>query len=365
MDELFEKYQQDKNSVDKKWWPIFESMQEQDSGSSAGTDKNTEKSARQAPAEPQADKSQAAKPQAAPSKPAATTQAASSQPERKSSQPAQSAETPKAGAKKETDAPQQAGADAKESPTTKRPIPAQLPEGGKNDVETEEDRVETLRGPGKAVVTNMEESLSVPTATTVRAVPAKVLIDNRMLINDYLRRSRGGKVSFTHIIGYAVVKALKAFPSQNVVYGQNDKGKPAAIHPAHINFGLAIDMPKPDGSRNLVVPNIKKAENLNFAEFWNAYEDMVKRARDNKLSVEDFKGTTASLTNPGGIGTVHSVPRLSAGQACIIGVGALDYPAERRGTSPKTLAREGVSKILTLTSTYDHRVIQGLSLIHI
>lgn len=359
VDELFEKYQQDKNSVDKKWWPIFESMQEQDNGSSAGTETKTEKPAQQTPAQPQADKSQAAKPQAAPSKPAAAKQAASSQSEQKSSQPAQSAETPKAGAKKETDAPQQAGADAKESPTTKRPIPAQLPEGGKNDVETEEDRVETLRGPGKAVVTNMEESLSVPTATTVRAVPAKVLIDNRTLINDYLRRSRGGKVSFTHIIGYAVVKALKAFPSQNVVYGQNDKGKPAAIHPAHINFGLAIDMPKPDGSRNLVVPNIKKAENLNFAEFWNAYEDMVKRARDNKLSVEDFKGTTASLTNPGGIGTVHSVPRLSAGQACIIGVGALDYPAERRGTSPKTLAREGVSKILTLTSTYDHRVIQG------
>ncbi|WP_129658276.1 multifunctional oxoglutarate decarboxylase/oxoglutarate dehydrogenase thiamine pyrophosphate-binding subunit/dihydrolipoyllysine-residue succinyltransferase subunit [Rothia uropygialis] len=347
VDELFEQYQQDKNSVDKKWWPIFESMQEQESKTSPSGTQSSAQAAKSAAPEPSA----SAKPekQEAPAKPAA----------KPTSQPTQKASTQKAGAKKETDAPQQAGAEAKESPTTKRPIPAQLPEGAKGNVETEEDKVETLRGPAKAVVTNMEESLTVPTATTVRAVPAKVLIDNRMLINDYLKRSRGGKVSFTHIIGYAVIKALKAFPSQNVVYGENEKGRPAAIHPAHINFGLAIDMPKPDGSRNLVVPNIKKAETLNFAEFWGAYDDMVKRARDNKLSVEDFKGTTASLTNPGGIGTVHSVPRLSKGQACIIGVGALDYPAERRGTSPKTLAREGVSKMLTLTSTYDHRVIQG------
>ncbi|MCT1367565.1 multifunctional oxoglutarate decarboxylase/oxoglutarate dehydrogenase thiamine pyrophosphate-binding subunit/dihydrolipoyllysine-residue succinyltransferase subunit [Kocuria massiliensis] len=344
VDELFEQYQQDKNSVDKKWWPIFESMEEKEGGKTASTPTKSS-----APAAA----SQSSAPQAAPAKKSA--------PEKKSApadQPTQKAPAErKAPAKQETDAPQQS--ETKSASSSKLPIPAQLPEAGKNDVEAEEDKVETLRGPAKAVAANMDESLTVPTATTVRAVPAKVLIDNRTQINDYLKRTRGGKVSFTHIIGYAVVKALKAFPSQNVVYGENEKGRPAAIHPAHINFGLAIDMPKPDGSRNLVVPNIKKAETLNFAEFWAAYDDMVKRARDNKLTVEDFKGTTASLTNPGGIGTVHSVPRLSKGQACIIGVGALDYPAERRGTSPKTLAREGVSKILTLTSTYDHRVIQG------
>lgn len=344
VDELFEQYQQDKNSVDKKWWPIFESMEEKEGGKTASTPTKSS-----APAAA----SQSSAPQAAPAKKSA--------PEKKSApadQPTQKAPAErKAPAKQETDAPQQS--ETKSASSSKLPIPAQLPEAGKNDVEAEEDKVETLRGPAKAVAANMDESLTVPTATTVRAVPAKVLIDNRTQINDYLKRTRGGKVSFTHIIGYAVVKALKAFPSQNVVYGENEKGRPSAIHPAHINFGLAIDMPKPDGSRNLVVPNIKKAETLNFAEFWAAYDDMVKRARDNKLTVEDFKGTTASLTNPGGIGTVHSVPRLSKGQACIIGVGALDYPAERRGTSPKTLAREGVSKILTLTSTYDHRVIQG------
>ncbi|WP_030014736.1 MULTISPECIES: multifunctional oxoglutarate decarboxylase/oxoglutarate dehydrogenase thiamine pyrophosphate-binding subunit/dihydrolipoyllysine-residue succinyltransferase subunit [Micrococcales] len=343
VDELFEQYQQDKNSVDKKWWPIFESMEEQEGKGSAPA---ASKPVQSAPA-PQKPEGQ--------NRPAQT---AEKKAPSSSDQPTQSAPASrKAPAKKETDAPQQR--DAKDVSASKRPIPAQLPNADKNDVAAEEDKVETLRGPAKAVAANMDESLTVPTATTVRAVPAKVLIDNRTQINDYLKRTRGGKVSFTHIIGYAVVKALKAFPSQNVVYGENEKGRPAAIHPAHINFGLAIDMPKPDGSRNLVVPNIKQAESLNFAEFWGAYDDMVKRARDNKLTVDDFKGTTASLTNPGGIGTVHSVPRLSKGQACIIGVGALDYPAERRGTSPKTLAREGVSKILTLTSTYDHRVIQG------
>ncbi|WP_314302080.1 multifunctional oxoglutarate decarboxylase/oxoglutarate dehydrogenase thiamine pyrophosphate-binding subunit/dihydrolipoyllysine-residue succinyltransferase subunit, partial [Kocuria palustris] len=221
-----------------------------------------------------------------------------------------------------------------------------------------QDKVVKLRGPAKAVAANMEASLSVPTATTVRAVPAKLLIDNRIVINSHLARNRGGKVSFTHLIGYAVIKALKDMPSMNVTYEEQD-GKPVAIHPAHVNFGLAIDLPNKDGSRNLVVPNIKGAEDLTFREFWDAYEDMVGRARKGELTMDDYAGTTVSLTNPGGIGTVHSVPRLSKGQATIVGVGALDYPAEFRGSSPRTLARNAISKVITLTSTYDHRVIQG------
>jgi 2-oxoglutarate dehydrogenase E1 component len=168
--------------------------------------------------------------------------------------------------------------------------------------------------------------------------------------------SRSGK-SFI-IIRQIIIRALKEFPSQNVYYEEVD-GKPAAVSPANINFGLAIDIPKPDGTRALLVPNIKKAQRLNFAEYLNAYEDLVKRARDNKLTAEDFAGTTASLTNPGGIGTVHSVPRLTKGQGCIIGAGALDYPAEFQGMSEDHLAKLGVSKVITLTSTYDHRVIQG------
>ena len=240
-----------------------------------------------------------------------------------------------------------------------QPIPAQAPSNSNSDVvEEAEDQINILKGMSKTLAANMDASLSIPTATSVRAIPAKLLIDNRIVINSHLGRTRGGKVSFTHIIGYAIIRALKEFPSQNVYY-EEIEGKPAAITPANINFGLAIDIPKPDGSRALLVPNIKKAQRLNFAEYLTAYEDLVKRARDNKLTAEDFSGTTASLTNPGGIGTVHSVPRLTKGQGCIVGAGALDYPAEFQGMSEEHLAKLGVSKVITLTSTYDHRVIQG------
>ncbi|MEY2816526.1 MAG: alpha-ketoglutarate decarboxylase, partial [Actinomycetota bacterium] len=240
-----------------------------------------------------------------------------------------------------------------------QPIPAQAPANSSAEVSEEtEDQINILKGMSKTLAANMDASLSIPTATSVRAIPAKLLIDNRIVINSHLGRTRGGKVSFTHIIGFAIIRALKEFPSQNVYYEEVD-GKPAAISPANINFGLAIDIPKPDGTRALLVPNIKKAQRLNFAEYLKAYEDLVKRARDNKLTAEDFSGTTASLTNPGGIGTVHSVPRLTKGQGCIIGAGALDYPAEFQGMSEEHLAKLGVSKVITLTSTYDHRVIQG------
>ncbi len=217
---------------------------------------------------------------------------------------------------------------------------------------------ERLRGPAARVVTNMETSLQVPTATSVRAVPAKLLIDNRIVINNHLKRGRGGKVSFTHIIGFALVKALAKMPEMNDSYDEVD-GKPVLVKPAHVNLGLAIDLKKPDGTRQLVVPSIKKAETLDFAEFWAAYEDLIRRARSSKLTVDDFAGTTITLTNPGTIGTVHSVPRLMRGQGTIIGVGAMEYPAEFQGAAPETMARLGVSKTLTLTSTYDHRIIQG------
>lgn len=242
------------------------------------------------------------------------------------------------------------------------PVPADLPATGAMPVVSQEEEaqpeVNILRGMAKTLASNMDASLSVPTATSVRQLPAKVLIDNRIVVNSHLKRTRGGKVSFTHLIGYAVVQALKEFPSQNVYYDEVD-GKPAAITPPHVNLGLAIDIPKPDGTRALLVPNIKKAQKLNFAEFLAAYDDLVARARDNKLAADDFAGTTISLTNPGGIGTVHSVPRLTKGQGCIVGVGALEYPAQFKGMSEDQLAEQGIGKVLTLTSTYDHRVIQG------
>jgi 2-oxoglutarate dehydrogenase E1 component len=204
----------------------------------------------------------------------------------------------------------------------------------------------------------MEASLTVPTATSVRAIPAKLMIDNRIVINNHLKRGRGGKVSFTHIIAYAMIKALRAMPEMNAFYGELD-GKPALGKPEHINLGIAIDLAKPDGTRQLLVPSIKGCEELEFGQFWSAYEAIVKKARAGTLTVEDYAGTTVSLTNPGTIGTVHSVPRLVQGQGLIIGVGAMDYPAEFQGASEETLARLAISKTITLTSTYDHRVIQG------
>ncbi|NBU23456.1 MAG: multifunctional oxoglutarate decarboxylase/oxoglutarate dehydrogenase thiamine pyrophosphate-binding subunit/dihydrolipoyllysine-residue succinyltransferase subunit [Actinobacteria bacterium] len=310
--EMYSQWLQNPDSVDKSWWPILERYQQ-----TQGT------------------------------APAASVQAPAA--------PAQTQQTP-------TEAITIPVAKATESAPKSAPVPANLPaQTGaittSNETEAEAE-VTILKGMAKTLASNMDASLSIPTATSVRQVPAKLLIDNRIVINSHLKRTRGGKVSFTHLIGYAVVQALKEFPSQNVFYDEID-GKPAMVTPPHINFGLAIDIPKPDGTRALLVPNIKRAESLNFAEFVAAYESLVKRARDNKLTAEDFQGTTISLTNPGGIGTVHSVPRLTKGQGCIVGVGALDYPAQFQGMAEELLAEQGVGKILTLTSTYDHRVIQG------
>ncbi len=220
------------------------------------------------------------------------------------------------------------------------------------------DEVQVLRGAAAAVVRNMSQSLDLPTATSVRAIPAKLMIDNRIVINNQLKRTRGGKISFTHLLGYALVQALKAFPNMNRHYAEVD-GKPTSVTPAHINLGLAIDLQGKDGKRSLVVAGIKRCETMRFAQFVTAYEDIVRRARDGKLTAEDFAGVTISLTNPGTIGTVHSVPRLMVGQGAIIGVGAMEYPAEFQGASAERIAELGIGKLITLTSTYDHRIIQG------
>ncbi len=222
----------------------------------------------------------------------------------------------------------------------------------------EGDEVQVLRGAAAAVVKNMSMSLDLPTATSVRAVPAKLMIDNRIVINNQLKRTRGGKISFTHLLGFALVQALKTFPNMNRHYAEVD-GKPTSITPAHINLGLAIDLQGREGKRSLVVAGIKRCETMRFAQFVTAYEDIVRRARDGKLTAEDFAGVTISLTNPGTIGTVHSVPRLMAGQGAIIGVGAMEYPAELQGASEERIAELGIGKLITLTSTYDHRIIQG------
>ena len=217
-----------------------------------------------------------------------------------------------------------------------------------------------IRGAAARIVQNMEASLGVPTATSARVVPAKLLEVNRKILNNHLVRTRGGKVSFTHLIGYAVVRALEDVPVLNSSFvPAQDGGQPGVVRHEHVGLGLAVDVEKKDGSRTLLVPCIREADTLDFKDFWLAYEELIKKVRTNKIGVDDFGGVTVSLTNPGTIGTVHSVPRLMPGQGAIIGVGAIDYPAEYQAADPRTLAELGVSKVITLTSTYDHRIIQG------
>lgn len=221
------------------------------------------------------------------------------------------------------------------------------------------ESVDTLKGASARTAKNMESSLQIPTATSARAIPAKVLIENRLLINTHLASTRGGKVSFTHLIAWALVESLAEMPEMNVAYTLDEKGKPALHNPAHVNLGLAIDVPSANGERRLLVPSVKNADTLDLASFIDAYDALVVKARKGQLTVDDFKDTTATLTNPGMIGTLNSVPRLMPGQGLIMGVGAMTYPAAFAGASPETLARQAVGKVLTLSNTYDHRVIQG------
>ncbi|GGQ26246.1 multifunctional oxoglutarate decarboxylase/oxoglutarate dehydrogenase thiamine pyrophosphate-binding subunit/dihydrolipoyllysine-residue succinyltransferase subunit [Streptomyces mutabilis] len=343
VDEIYQQYLQDPNSVDRAWWDFFADYKPgaaaaQPASGAAATESG---SAPQAAPTPQAQAAAPAQPKAAP-QPAA--------PAAPAAQPAAAAPAaPAAPAAKPAAAPAKPAA----KPQAKAATPAK-----DADSTPEGPELVTLRGPAAAVAKNMNASLELPTATSVRAVPVKLLFDNRIVINNHLKRARGGKISFTHLIGYAMVQAIKAMPSMNYAFGEKD-GKPTLIKPPHINLGLAIDLVKPNGDRQLVVAAIKKAETLNFFEFWQAYEDIVRRARDGKLTMDDFTGVTVSLTNPGGLGTVHSVPRLMPGQSVIMGVGSMDYPAEFQGTSQDTLNKLGISKVMTLTSTYDHRVIQG------
>ncbi|HWG23556.1 MAG TPA: multifunctional oxoglutarate decarboxylase/oxoglutarate dehydrogenase thiamine pyrophosphate-binding subunit/dihydrolipoyllysine-residue succinyltransferase subunit [Actinospica sp.] len=345
VDEIYQQYLHDPESVDKAWWDFFNDYQPASSNGATPAAVPAQAPTTTAPAsEP------LAKPVAVPGSQAPVAQV--------------SAGVAPAVAARETEIEAHAALAPKPTPRAVAPVvgvprdaaitappTASTPTGGGA-------ATTVLRGPAARLISNMNASLEVPTATSVRAVPAKLLIDNRVVINNHLKRARGGKVSFTHLIGYAMVQATKAIPEMNGSFAEAD-GKPALVTPEHINFGLAIDLQKPDGSRTLVVPSIKAAELMDFREFWQAYEDLVRKARNNKLTADDFAGTTISLTNPGGIGTVHSVPRLMKGQGTIIGVGAMEYPAEYQGASEETLNRLAVSKIMTLTSTYDHRIIQG------
>jgi len=252
---------------------------------------------------------------------------------------------------------------AQEAPAGKPAATGQPAAGAGPDADAgpgDEAEMTPLRGAAAVIAERMEESLDVPTATSVRTVPAKLLELNRSILNRHLvRKQGGGKVSFTHLIGWAVVQAVARMPGMNVTYRVGPDGKPQAVKHRNVSLGLAVDVKRSDGSRTLLVPNIKAADTLDFAGFFAAYEELIRKVNTGKLGPDDFAGTTVSITNPGMIGTVQSVPRLMAGQACIVGVGSIAYPAEYAGADPETLAELGVGKVVTITSTYDHRVIQG------
>ncbi len=285
-----------------------------------------------------------------------------------------------AGAKSKTDAPDPAGAKsktdngAKDGPAKSQKkgveqdskkkskdsddgAPKSTDEGSSEDEGQEVEDATPLRGVAARIAENMEASLQVPTATSVRTIPAKLLEENRRIINRYLAGRQGGKISFTHLIGYAVLRALEMRPRMKASY-EEVGGKPHIIERKRVNLGLAVDVER-SGNRVLLVPNIKEADQLDFADFWSSYEDIIRKVRKNELSLDDFSGTTVTLTNPGTVGTSQSVPRLMQGQGLIVGVGVIGYPTEYEGADPKMLARVGVSKVITITSTYDHRVIQG------
>jgi len=215
-----------------------------------------------------------------------------------------------------------------------------------------------LRGSAARIVSNMEASRDVPSATSYRSLPAKLLEENRQLINAHLKVKNQGKVSFTHLIAWALVKSLGKNPAINDSYQEKD-GKPFRIRKQHVNLGLAIDVPKRDGTRTLLVPCIQHANDMDFHSFFAAYNTLVTKARANRLMPDDFQGTTLTLTNPGTVGTSMSVPRLMVGQGAIIATGAIGYPAENRGMSPHVLSELGISRSMKISCTYDHRIIQG------
>jgi len=210
-----------------------------------------------------------------------------------------------------------------------------------------------IRGPAATLVKFMNESRSIPTATSFRTLPVDLLDARRKEL-----KAAGKKLSFTHLIAWAIVQASRDMPVMANSYAEQD-GKPQRVTPAGVSLGLAVDVERKDGSRALVVPVLAGASDMSFADFAARYDELVVGARDNTLAPDAYQGANITLTNPGGIGTVASVPRLMPGQGTIVATGAIGYPPGLAGANPDALRELGVQKVMTMTSTYDHRVIQG------
>jgi multifunctional 2-oxoglutarate metabolism enzyme len=323
-DELSHQYKFDRSSVDQDWADLLQQTPPQngDPGPSGNASTNGD---------------------AASPPPQTTTPAAAP-----SLQPV--ASTPTAAAVVEAPQPQVAAP----------PVPAPSTAVARQEVKMvgPGDQLVPLRGAAARIAENMVASLAIPVATSQRQIPVRVIEENRTLINKQRSLHGKGKISFTHIIAWAIVQAARANPSLNHAFAENG-GDLFRVVRNYINIGLAVDVAGKDGSRSLKVPNIKNVDGMNFAQFCAAYDDIVLRARNNKLQVSDFEGTTISLTNPGTVGTLGSVPRLMPGQGAIIATGAIDYPAEFAATSEEVRAMLGLSKVLMVSCTYDHRIIQG------
>ncbi|MEX1141338.1 MAG: multifunctional oxoglutarate decarboxylase/oxoglutarate dehydrogenase thiamine pyrophosphate-binding subunit/dihydrolipoyllysine-residue succinyltransferase subunit [Thermoleophilaceae bacterium] len=213
--------------------------------------------------------------------------------------------------------------------------------------------IKQIRGPAATLVRFMDESRSIPTATSFRTLAVDALARRRGAL-----KAAGKRLSFTHLIAWAIVRATDDMPVMAHSFREVD-GKPHRVTPDAVNLGLAVDVERKDGARSLVVPVLHGASRLSFPDFVAAYDEAVAGARDNTLAPDAYQGAQITLTNPGGIGTVASVPRLMPGQGTIVATGAIGYPPGLAQANPRQLAELGVAKVMTMTSTYDHRVIQG------
>jgi multifunctional 2-oxoglutarate metabolism enzyme len=207
-----------------------------------------------------------------------------------------------------------------------------------------------LKGGAAALARYMDESRSVPTATSFRTLTVTELAQRRAQLKE-----AGHRVSYTHLIAYAIARVVTdEMPVMAHHFAEID-GKPNRVDDGACHLGLAVDVERKDGGRTLMVPVIRDAGRMGFNEFLDAYNALVEKARTNTLTADDLTGGNVSLTNPGGLGTIASVPRLMAGQGTILATGSIGYPVglERVGEAI------GAQQVMTMTSTYDHRIIQG------
>ena len=210
------------------------------------------------------------------------------------------------------------------------PVPEHQPVAGETLI--------PLRGAAARIAENMKASLSIPLATSQRVMPVKVIDENRRIINEHraLHRQEQDLLHAHHRLGHR--EGASSNPdAESCVRGNERRAVSRGARPGqHRHRGG-----RGGQGRRAVAQSARTSRmpaSLDFAQFVAAFDDIVARARSNKLTVQDFEGTTISLTNPGTVGTLGSVPRLMPGQGAIIATGAIDYPAEYHGVD-RTVAR--------------------------